>query len=163
MVARPVAEIITVDDLPADVAANALAQVWLDGANAQAARVAPCLGSDDPAPTEAQLAEARLVLLGAIIRWSQAGSGALQSQSALGFSQTIDTRQRTGFALWPSEITRLQDICKAGDHGRRAFAIDTIGSTDTHSPICSLHFGAGYCSCGVALSGGGPIWEQVTP
>jgi len=79
-----VAGIITVDDLPADVAANALAQVWLDGANAQAARVAPCLNSDDPPPTEAQLVEARLVLLGAIIRWSQAGgeSDALRAAGA---------------------------------------------------------------------------------
>ena len=154
------AEIITVDDLPTDVAAHVLAATWVAGANARASRVAPCLASTDPAPTADQLAEAKLILLGAITRWHQAGSGALQSQTALGFSQTIDTRQRTGYNLWPSEITQLQDICKSGSD-RKAFAVDTVGCGAVHAAICSLHFGGSECSCGAALSGGTPLWEDV--
>ena len=151
------AEIIEADDLPADVAANAMSESWIDGANARASRVAPCLAAADPAPTDDQLAEAKLVLIGAIIRWSQAGAGAFQSQTMGPFGVTVDTRQRTGFNLWPSEITQLQDICKNGS-GARAYAVDTVSVAGEHSPICSIYFG-GSCSCGAALAGY-PIFEQ---
>src|SRR5687768_16739346 len=89
------------------------------GASAKASRVAPCLtwtGTpvEEPVPSADQLAEAKLVLLGAVRRWAEAGSGALSSQTAGIFAQTIDTRQRTGYNLWPSEITDLQAICSGG-------------------------------------------------
>lgn len=150
------AEIITSADLPDDIAANAMAALWVDGANARASRVAPCLASADPAPTDDQIAEARLVLIGAVIRWSQAGAGAYQSQNAGPFGFTLDTRQRTGFNLWPSEITQLQDICKNGSESS-AFAYDTVSSAGCHSPICSVYFG-GDCSCGASIAGQ-PIYE----
>jgi len=123
-----VAEIITTDDLPASLQTNELVDVLVAGANARASRVAPCLVSEDPAPTDDQLAEARLVLIGAVKRWADAGPGALSAQTAGPFSQALDTRQRTGFNLWPSEIEGLQDICRsAGDAGTgRAFEIDTM-------------------------------------
>lgn len=150
------AEIITTADLPAAVAANAMASVWVDGANARASRVAPCLAATNPAPTADQLAEAKLILIGAVIRWSQAGAGALQSQTAGPFAMTLDTRQRGGFNLWPTEITQLQDICKNGSESR-AYAVETVSCSDWHSPICSLYFG-GTCSCGAYLAGQ-PIYE----
>jgi hypothetical protein len=152
-----VAEIITSADLPTDVAANAMSGTWVDGANARASRVAPCLASTDPAPTADQLAEAKLVLIGAIIRWSQAGAGAFQSQTAGPFGVTLDTRQRVGYNLWPSEITQLQDICKSGAESQ-AFSFDTVGTGSIHSPICSLYFGSEDCSCGASLAGQ-PIYE----
>ncbi len=151
------AEIISAYDLPIDVAGNAMSTAWIDGANARASRVAPCLVASDPAPTLDQLAEARLILIGAIMRWSQVGTGALQSQSAGPFAATFDTRQRGGFNLWPSEIAQLQDICKNGAESA-AYGIDTVSTGGFHSPICSIYFG-GECSCGASFAGQ-PIYEQ---
>jgi hypothetical protein len=153
-----VTEIINLNDLPEAVAANAMSDTWVSGANARASRVAPCLGSVDPSPTEDQLAEAKLILVGAVIRWSQAGSGALQSQTAGQYGVTFDTRQRGGFNLWPSEITQLQDICKNGTENQ-AYSVDTVQSGSYHSPICSVYFGSEECSCGAVLAGS-PIYEQ---
>ena len=133
-----------------------MADTWVAGANARASRVAPCLASEDPVPTDDQLAEAKLVLIGAVIRWSQAGSGAFQSQTVGAFGVTVDTRQRGGFNLWPSEISQLQDICKNGSESK-AFSIDTVPCGGYHSPICSLYFG-GVCSCGADIACQ-PIYE----
>lgn len=59
-------EFLTPADLPEAMRSNELASSLIEGVNAKALRVAPCLASD---PTTAQLAEARLILLGAIKRW----------------------------------------------------------------------------------------------
>lgn len=157
--------IITVDDLPAALQSTELVDAMVAGANGKASRVAPCLtwdGTevDKPAPSDDQLAEAKLVLVGAVKRWAEAGAGSLQSQAAGPFSQTIDTRQRTGYNLWPSEITDLQAICKtAGEGGRQAFSIDTAPTTGgDHLPWCDLYFGGATCSCGVDIAGY-PIFE----
>ena len=150
-------EIITSSDLPEDVAEHAMSSVWVDGANARASRVAPCLSSTDPEPTDDQLAEAKLVLIGAVIRWAQSGAGAFQSQTVGPFALTMDTRQRGGFNLWPSEITQLQDICRSGSAS--AFSFDTVSTALVHSPICSIYFGSDDCSCGADLAGQ-PIYEQ---
>lgn len=155
--------IIVIGDLPAAVKSADLVEVMVAGANAKALRVAPCLGwdgssEDEPEPTEDQLAEAKLVLIGAVKRWADAGSGALSEQHAGPFGQTIDTRQRTGYNLWPSEITDLQGICSGGPTGRQAFSIDTAPSYVWHLPWCSLMMGALYCSCGADIAGE-PIYE----
>ena len=117
--------IIAVEDLPSSLQSAELVEIMVDGANAKASRVAPCL---DDHPTEAQLAEAKLVLVGAVKRWAEAGAGAFQSQQIGPFGMTVDTRQRTGFNLWPSEIESLQEICReAGSGGTgRAFEVDTM-------------------------------------
>lgn len=159
------AEIITVPDLPATVQSHELVAAMVAGANAKASRVAPCLTwdgtvTDEPAPTTDQLAEAKLVLIGAVKRWADAGSGAWQQQSAGPYAVTTDTRQRTGFNLWPSEIEALQDICATATTSG-AFSIDTAPSlTGMHAPWCSLNFGATYCSCGADIAGV-PIFEQA--
>ena len=114
--------VISIADIPPEYAALVtpeLLQIMVDGANARASRVAPCLA----APTLEQLSEAKLVLIGSVTRWTQAGSGAVVQHSAGAFSETMDTRQRSGYNLWPSEITQLQEICGADD--RTAFSIDT--------------------------------------
>ena len=163
------AEIITVSDLPASVSTHELVDLLVAGANARASRVAPCLVTALAAdvPTDAQssaLDEARLVLIGAVKRWSDAGSGALSGQVAGPFQQTIDTRQRTGYNLWPSEINALADICKSlnGDAtGRAAFSLDTAGAYGTvHAEACALAFGAAYCDCGADLAGF-PLFESL--
>lgn len=105
-------------------------------------------------PTGDQMAEAKLVLLGAVKRWAEAGAGAFQSQNAGPFGVTVDTRQRTGFNLWPSEIEALQDICAVSDDTTgKAFAVDTVADCGEHAETCSLNFGASYCSCGVDIAG----------
>jgi hypothetical protein len=154
-----VAEIIQVADLPASLRTTELVDAMVAGANAKASRVAPCLASTDPPPTADQLAEARLILIGAVKRWSEAGSGAFQQQTAGPFSVSTDTRQRSGFNLWPSEIEALQALCSTSGPAA-AFAIDTApGNVSQHSPLCALNFGALYCSCGADLTGGAPLYE----
>ena len=153
--------IIEVDDLPTVVRDSVdpeVLQVMTDGLNAMAARVAPCLADD---PTEAQLAEAKLILVGTVKRWADAGSGAVQQQAAGPFSQTLDTRQRPGWKLWPSDVEQLQEVCIGGDtESRTAFAIDTAPGPGGpfHRPWCALAFGAAYCSCGADIAGE-PIYE----
>lgn len=161
------AAIIAATDLPSAIQTHELVDVMVAGANAKASRVAPCLtwdgtGTDEPAPTADQLAEAKLVLIGAVKRWADAGSGALESQNAGPFGMSVDTRQRTGFNLWPSEIEGLQDICKGDDADTRsAFSFDTAPTSGLagHSPYCDLHFGGATCSCGYTLTGIAPIYE----
>lgn len=125
--------IIVVNDLPQSVKdafeADELADI-VAGLNAKAERVAPCLTGTDPAPSESQLAEAKLILLGTLKRWAEAGAGALtqHSQTAGPFttSDSYDTRQRTGYNLWPTEIAQLQDLCGASGGSGRAFEVDTM-------------------------------------
>lgn len=41
-----------------------------------------------------------------------------------------------------------------------AFAVDTVRCAGNHADICSLYFGALYCSCGADLTAGMyPLWE----
>jgi hypothetical protein len=153
-----VADIISVDDLPSAIQANESVDLLVAGANAKASRVAPCLtwdGSeeDEPAPSDDQLAEAKLVLIGAVKRWSEVAAGAYQQQTAGPFGVTLDTRQRTGFNLWPSEIEGLQDICASGtDSSTSAFSITPGAATSVHLAWCNLNFGSTYCSCGADLT-----------
>ena len=214
MVAATTPQIITVTDLPTALQSADMVDVMVAGANARAARVAPCLVRPSAAwaattayavgaqvyltggealeatvagtsatfspsapdaidatvidgtvtwkriaPTAAQLAEAKLVLLGAVKRWVEAGSGALSSQTAGPFGLQVDTRQRTGFNLWPSEITDLQAICKApGEGSRQAFSLDTAPTSLVHQPWCDLNLGGTTCSCGADIAGY-PLYE----
>ena len=160
------ADIIDVTDLPSALQSAEMVELMVAGANARAARVAPCLSwtgtpVEEPAPSAAQIDEARLVLVGAVKRWVEAGSGAWQSQQAGPFGVTTDTRQRTGFNLWPSEIEALQDICSTGRAGRESFSIDTAGGFGTiHAESCALAFGALYCDCGADIAGF-PLFESL--
>jgi hypothetical protein len=147
-----VATIITASDLPEAVRSAELVDAMVAGANAKASRVAPCLASTDPVATEDQLAEARLVLVGAVKRWTEAGAGALQQQQAGPFGMSLDTRQKTGYNLWPSEIEALQAICSDGTTSTGAFSITPGGAASVHMPWCSINFGATFCSCGADLT-----------
>lgn len=209
------AVIITVDDLPASVRSHELVQLMVDGANAKATRVAPCLttatsaawtlstdyllgdrvllatgellqvtvaGTSDAteptAPTvtgrtvedgtvtwqriessDDQLDEAKLILVGAVKRWAEASSGALASQQAGPFGMTVDTRQRTGFNLWPSEIEALQALCATATKSG-AFSLDLAPPGSIHQPWCNLAFGALWCSCGADIAGY-PLYEYA--
>lgn len=158
------AEIIDKTDLPSATQAAELVDVMVAAANAAASRVAPCLGwtgttPNQPAPTDAQLAEARLILIGAVVRWSASGSGAFTQQTAGPYSVSVDTRQRGGYRLWPSDISDLQAICKGADDAPKAFSVDTAGTAlNVHADWCDRAWGALDCSCGTILAGH-PIYE----
>lgn len=150
-------DIILLEDLPAKVRDHELAETMVAGANARALRVAPCLAESDKAGARS---EAKLILVGAVQRWAEAGSGAVAQASAGPFQLSTDTRQRTGFNLWPSEIEVLQDLCSKDVGG--AFGVDTVpgGGRVFHDEVCSVVFGASYCSCGAVLTGDGPLWPS---
>lgn len=120
--------------------------------------LAPCLTQDDLPQHVADAAKA--VMRGAVLRWAEAQSGTVQTVQAGPFSQTVDTTARRGGLLWPTEITRLQDICKTvgeGDQGK-AFTVDLApGPCLDHADICSINFGAG-CSCGAILTQASALW-----
>lgn len=134
------------------------AMAMIDDATATAVLAAPCLADDDLTPQ--QIAAVRAVLRGAILRWNDAGSGAVTQQSAGPFAQTLDTRTQRKSMFWPAEIEQLQNICKGTTDDTGAFSIDTVAcGTVIHADICSINFGADYCSCGAVLTGLFPLYE----
>lgn len=134
------------------------AAAMIEDALSLAVIVAPCIGTD----TFEHAGAARAILRGAIIRWHEAGSGALASTTAGPFGQTVDTRQPRKGMFWPSEIEQLQGLCSSGGDSSDAFTIDTVGGLGVvqHADICALRFGALYCSCGAVLTGLFPLYEQ---
>lgn len=89
-------------------------------AMASAPWIAPCIVRDDFEYPE----QAKAILVGAILRWNDAGSGAITQLSAGSFQQTVDNRSERKRMFWPSEITDLQRLCGTARTGR-AFTIDT--------------------------------------
>lgn len=96
------------------------AQAMIDDALALAARVAPCITSADFAYPEA----ARAIIRGAVLRWNESGTGAMQSQTAGPFGVQVDTRQPRRGMFWPSEIQDLASLCANSASGK-AFEVDT--------------------------------------
>lgn len=120
MAAMPAVPIVLAEDLaPFASIEPDKAEAMITDATAMAVRVAPCIADADFANLDA----ARAILRGAILRWHEAGSGAITQQSAGPFQQTVDTRSgsRRGL-LWPSEIAALKELCTQG--GSSAFTVD---------------------------------------
>lgn len=122
---------ITVADLlPFSPSINeAKAQAMIDDALALAARVAPCINDDTFAYPDA----AKAIIRGAILRWDESGTGAMQSQQAGPFAQTLDTRQQRRGMFWPSEINDLTALCSSS-------------STSYTTSLAGPDAGAGYWS-----------------
>lgn len=141
------ADLLTPDDLTpfATIATDKAAQMITD-AVAMATLSAPCLADPDNL-TAIQLAQAKAVLRGAVLRWNEAGTGAVSTQALGPISMTLDTKQPRRQMFWPSEITDLQKICKGGSDGG-AFSVDTAaaGPMLFHSVLCGWSGGA--CTCG---------------
>ncbi|MCL2470658.1 MAG: hypothetical protein FWF25_02805 [Propionibacteriaceae bacterium] len=111
-------------DLPVDQAL-----VMITDAQAQATLVAPCL-ADESGLSDAQLAQAKSVLRGIVLRWAAAGPAAnvVTTSSMLTGgpytkqeSETVDNTQRRKGLFWPSEVEMLQRICQTK---RRAGMVD---------------------------------------
>lgn len=145
---------------PADLAPFATidaakATAMIEDAEAMAALAAPCITDPEFTANTALSAALVAILRAAILRWHDAGSGAVTQQGAGPFQQTIDTRTVRRGMFWPSEITQLRDLCatfsQAGDS--RAFSIRPSGSGQgVHLPWCDVMLGALTCSCGASLT-----------
>jgi len=99
-------------------------QAMIDDALATAIDKAPCIA--DPEFTKAAVAKA--ILRGALLRWAESGSGALQAttKAAGPYSetQTFDNRQTRRTMFYPSEIEDLQALCAPVAEKRAAFSVD---------------------------------------
>ena len=105
---------LTVEDLApfADIE-SVKANAMIDDAEAMALLAAPCIAGDGFAYGSA----VKAILRGAVLRWNDSGSGALQAQQAGPFGQTLDTRQERRGMFWPSEIVSLQSLCADSQGG----------------------------------------------
>ncbi len=135
------------------------AQAMIDDALAIAALVAPCITTD--AFTHG--AAAKAILRAAVLRWHEAGTGALtqrqDTRGPFGFNEMFDNRATRKAMFQPDEITRLQSLCSSGQTSG-AFSIDTVtADVIVHADICSINFGATYCTCGAILTGAFPLYE----
>lgn len=86
---------------------TAKAEAMIEDAEAMAVLAAPCIEDEG----FAHGAAVKAILRGAVLRWNDSGSGALQAQTAGPFGQTLDTRQERRGMFWPSEIVALQAFC----------------------------------------------------
>ncbi|MEO6627627.1 MAG: hypothetical protein ABIP03_03575 [Aquihabitans sp.] len=144
---------LTIADLDPFVEIDELkAMAMIDDAIARAALVAPCILEETFTNTPAAVA----IIRGAILRWHEAGSGAFQSEQVGPFGVSMDTRTSRKGMFLPSEIDDLKLLC--GTSGGKAFSVNTAPVCYVHADICSLNFGALYCSCGADLTGGYPLW-----
>lgn len=98
----------------------AKAQAMIDDAEAMAALAAPCILSAD----FENKAAVKAILRGAVLRWNDSGSGAMQSTTSGPFGQVLDTRQDRKGMFWPSEIEQLQNLC--GPNGS-SFTLSVAG------------------------------------
>ena len=105
---------LAVDDLaPFATIDAAKADAMIEDAEAMALLAAPCIAADGFAYGSA----VKAILRGAVLRWNEAGTGALQAQNAGPFGQTLDTRQERRGMFWPSEIVALQSLCANNQGG----------------------------------------------
>lgn len=105
---------LTTDDLaPFATIDTAKAQAMIDDAEAMAVLAAPCITALD----FTNGAAVKAILRGAVLRWNDAGSGALQAKTSGPFSETYDNRQERRGMFWPSEIVQLQSLCAGAEGG----------------------------------------------
>ena len=113
------------------------------GLTAKALTLLPDAPPDDPLP-------ARLVHA---CRF-ESGQGELTGRTALGFSQTLDTRVPRRSMFWPSEEAQLRELCTdPGVEDDKAFSYDTLPTGSYHDIACDRTFGAAGCSCGATIAG----------
>jgi hypothetical protein len=145
------------DDFPTLTEATAVELI--EDAEAQAWLAARCLFDDNKPLDDRQKAAARSILRGIVLRWNDAGTGANTQVNAGPFALTQTSQGRRG-ALWPSEITDLQKVCKSPSAGK-AFSINTApDGYSQHSMFCDRNFGSDTCSCGSDLNADrGPLYE----
>lgn len=112
----------------ADIDAGKAADM-IEDAEAQAQLIAPCIADLEPASLKFRAVKA--ILRAAVLRWNDAGAGALTTvqQGAGPYQQmtTVDNSKKRVGAFWPSEIERLQDVCRQGPVSSGAYMINMTG------------------------------------
>jgi hypothetical protein len=103
---------------------SAKAQAMIDDALGMATMVAPCILEDSFAFPDA----AKAVIRGAILRWNDAGTGAITTRQAGPYQQVIDSNTRRNNLFWPSEITQLRGMCAS--NSRTAYVVDMSEPVD---------------------------------
>jgi hypothetical protein len=133
------------------------AQQMIDDALGTALFHAPCINS----PEFAHRAAAKAIVRGALLRWIDAGSGAVTTQTTMSYGQTVDTRQPRRSMFMPSEVDDLKRLCRPDDDSGGAYSIDTLPGAGeiVHAEVCSIWFGGG-CSCGAILTQGLALYER---
>ena len=117
---------LSVDDLaPFASIEEAKAEAMIEDAEAMAVLAAPCITADG----FTNLAAVKAVIRSAILRWNEAGTGALQSQTAGPYGQVLDTRQERRGMFWPSEIVALQNLCASSQGG--SYTVSLAGPDNT--------------------------------
>ena len=124
----------------------AKAAAMVEDAEAMAALTAPCITDLDP--DHPGRGTVKAVLRTAVLRWNDAGSGAIQQVSAGPFQQSVQTQSRRAMFL-PSEIDQLRNICRP--RSGKAFSVDTAPTIEAHPHWCTWHTDATRCTCGMAL------------
>lgn len=142
--------ITPVDLEPFAIIDPAKAAAMIEDVEASALVAAPGLNDPLKPLTADQTAAVKAVLRQAILRWNDAGSGALTQETMGPYSSTVDTRQRRFGGLLDSEMTQLRTIVAAT--ARRVFTVKAYDPTSPHTPWCNLNLGATYCSCGADLT-----------
>lgn len=140
--------------------AEAKAKDMIDDAVGTAFIHAPCILADDFAPAKRKAAKA--IVRGAILRWNEAGTGAIKTQSSLSYAQTVDDRQPRKVMFFPSELDALRRLCRDDNDTGGAFAVDLLPQRTgiVHAEICSIYFGSSGCSCGAILTQGLALYER---
>ena len=161
---------LTVHDLtPFATIDPARAEAMIEDATARAVLAAPPLARlldlYEPGPGDAaRIAAVRAILRGAIVRWHEAGTGAItQHQQSAGPWSDMRTFQPAATArgvFTVHEIRDLRAVCAPG----RFSTVDLIPDPspgDRHAPWCAEHTNPG-CSCG-AIIAGEPIFLPGRP
>lgn len=104
----------------------AKATAMIEDAEAMAVLAAPCITAEGFAYATA----VKAILRGAVLRWNDSGSGALQAQQAGPFGMTLDTRQERRGMFWPSEIVALQSFCADAQGGVYSVSLAGPDRTD---------------------------------
>lgn len=114
------------------------AEAMITDTVAKAALVAPCILRPDFAENEWKMAALKAILRTAILRWADAGSGALSSYSVsagpFSQSESFDNRQYRRAMFWPTEIIDLRKLCLTTEPGD-AYMVDMTGLADRPNPL----------------------------
>lgn len=104
------------------------AESMIEDAEAMAALAAPCITNPEFMIRTELMAAVKAVLRSAVLRWNEAGAGAVTQRGAGPFQETVDNRQQRRTMFWPSEVEQLRDICAqfGGTSGGGAFEVDTM-------------------------------------
>lgn len=123
--------ILTPDELePFATIEGDKAEAMIADAESMAALAAPCVTEPEFLESPELVGALKALLRRAILRWNDAGGGAVVQVGAGPFQQTIAQGQNMPRNLfWPSEVAQLRDLC-AAHNGRTkgdAFTVDMTG------------------------------------